>query len=527
MTIIDTHTHAISADTTAYPTDPIGGHQSDWSPAPGPLDADALLRAMDHAGIARAVVVQASTVYGHDNRYVVETVRAHARAFRGRLFDRSHLAADAVAQIDHWQAEGLGRYRLFTTGSTMPGQADWLGHESSYPAWAHAEALGIPVCLQMTMQGSAGQLRTLLERFPEERAYCSTTVRGPTSPTACRMPPGTGVVRPGRVPRRASQAHQPHARRSGPRAAPRPAAFLEKVVTMSMAQAGSPGARTSRRRKAALSTLLATAQDVLRAPCPTTVRSTRSSAARPGGRTLSGAVRSGSAMIIAPLGAPSWRTRRLSAPLKRGELSEPARPARFHRRSRPCTRRLPRGGSRPTTSVPAGRRHPRCRRSPMAGRWYCCRPWWLRGSSAAASSPCSRAHGPLAPQELAGKRIGVRSYTQTTGMWVRAHLAGDYALPIERMRWLTRDGAHVQQYADPGFVEHTCLATRACRTCCAMATSMPPSSATTCRRATSSFRSLPMSRPGTSHGGNAIVSCRSTTCWWPATRPGVVAIPGR
>lgn len=66
----------------------------------------------------------------------------------------------------------------------------------------------------------------------------------------------------------------------------------------------------------------------------------------------------------------------------------------------------------------------------------------------------SRAHGPLAPQELAGKRIGVRSYTQTTGMWVRAHLAGDYALPIERMRWLTRDGAHVEQYADPGFVEH-------------------------------------------------------------------------
>ena len=66
----------------------------------------------------------------------------------------------------------------------------------------------------------------------------------------------------------------------------------------------------------------------------------------------------------------------------------------------------------------------------------------------------SRAHGPLAPQELAGKRIGVRSYTQTTGMWVRAHLAGDYALPIESVRWLTRDGAHVEQYADPGFVEH-------------------------------------------------------------------------
>ncbi len=66
----------------------------------------------------------------------------------------------------------------------------------------------------------------------------------------------------------------------------------------------------------------------------------------------------------------------------------------------------------------------------------------------------SRARGPLAPQELAGKRIGVRSFTQTTGMWVRAHLAADYGLAIERMHWVTRDGAHVEQYADPGFVEH-------------------------------------------------------------------------
>lgn len=65
-----------------------------------------------------------------------------------------------------------------------------------------------------------------------------------------------------------------------------------------------------------------------------------------------------------------------------------------------------------------------------------------------------RSRGPLAPRELAGKRIGVRSYTQTTGMWVRAHLAQDYGLPTERMHWLTRDRAHVEQYTDPDFVEH-------------------------------------------------------------------------
>lgn len=59
-----------------------------------------------------------------------------------------------------------------------------------------------------------------------------------------------------------------------------------------------------------------------------------------------------------------------------------------------------------------------------------------------------------APADLVGRRIGVRAYTQTTGMWVRAHLAEDYGLRPESMRWITRDGAHVQQYQDPGFVKH-------------------------------------------------------------------------
>jgi len=66
-----------------------------------------------------------------------------------------------------------------------------------------------------------------------------------------------------------------------------------------------------------------------------------------------------------------------------------------------------------------------------------------------------RQRGVPAVADLAGKRIGVRSYTQTTGMWVRAHLTEDYGLSTESMHWLTRDPAHVEQYRDPPFVEHT------------------------------------------------------------------------
>jgi L-fuconolactonase len=174
MRIIDSHLHAIARDTATYPTAPIGGHQSNWS-RERPADVAQVLEGMDAAGIAKAVLVQASTVYGHDNRYVVDAVRAHPDRLVG-VYSIDALAPDAVAQIDRWQAAGLSGFRLFTTGSTMPGQSDWLGHVDSYPAWQHAEKLGIPVCLQMTMQGLPA-LRALLQRFPKSRVLLDHCAR--------------------------------------------------------------------------------------------------------------------------------------------------------------------------------------------------------------------------------------------------------------------------------------------------------------------------------------------------------------
>jgi L-fuconolactonase len=174
MKIIDSHLHAIASNTTHYPKNPIGGHQSEWSQK-RPVDAEGVIKALDAAGIAKAVVVQASTVYGHDNRYVVDTVRAYPERLTG-VYSIDALAPDAVKWIDHWEAQGLHGFRLFTTGTTMPGQSDWLGHQDSYPAWAHAEKRGIPVCLQMTMQGLP-TLRTLLEHFPKSRVLLDHCAR--------------------------------------------------------------------------------------------------------------------------------------------------------------------------------------------------------------------------------------------------------------------------------------------------------------------------------------------------------------
>jgi 4,5-dihydroxyphthalate decarboxylase len=69
---------------------------------------------------------------------------------------------------------------------------------------------------------------------------------------------------------------------------------------------------------------------------------------------------------------------------------------------------------------------------------------------------CLISHGsrPVKPQDLPGKRIGVRAYTQTTGMWVRSHLMEDFDLDLAAVEWFTHDPAHVEQYTDPAFVRH-------------------------------------------------------------------------
>lgn len=164
MPIIDIHPHVIATDNVRYPLQPLGGNQSTWS-RDRPTPYDKMIEAMDQAGVAKSAIVQASTAYGHDNSYVAEAIAAHPRRFTG-VFSIDMLAADNVEKMKHWLARGFSGMRLFTTGSTMPGQATWFDDPRTFPAWQHASDTGTPVCMQMTPQGFP-QLRGLLERFPK------------------------------------------------------------------------------------------------------------------------------------------------------------------------------------------------------------------------------------------------------------------------------------------------------------------------------------------------------------------------
>jgi 4,5-dihydroxyphthalate decarboxylase len=57
--------------------------------------------------------------------------------------------------------------------------------------------------------------------------------------------------------------------------------------------------------------------------------------------------------------------------------------------------------------------------------------------------------GPDDPAALVGGTVAVRSYSQTTGVWVRALLRTQYGVDSGKVAWRTFEGAHVDGFPDP------------------------------------------------------------------------------
>jgi 4,5-dihydroxyphthalate decarboxylase len=62
-------------------------------------------------------------------------------------------------------------------------------------------------------------------------------------------------------------------------------------------------------------------------------------------------------------------------------------------------------------------------------------------------------NGRLSASDLPGRRVGVRSYSQTTGLWVRGILASDHGVQTDSVNWVVQEAAHVRTYVDPPYVE--------------------------------------------------------------------------
>ena len=53
------------------------------------------------------------------------------------------------------------------------------------------------------------------------------------------------------------------------------------------------------------------------------------------------------------------------------------------------------------------------------------------------------------PRDLAGKRVGVRAYTVTPGVWARGILKHEYGLDLDAVTWVLGSDEHVAEFVEP------------------------------------------------------------------------------
>jgi predicted TIM-barrel fold metal-dependent hydrolase len=172
--LIDLHSHVIAPDPVRYPLNPLGGKQSEWS-FERPVDARGMRQAMQEAGVTQSVLVQASTCYGHDNRYVQDCVAAYPDQMIG-VFSVDMVSDQAVSEIDRWLQAGLSGARVFIAGHTAADQSIRLDDPRGFKAWDYVQSLRIPMCIQIRSDG-LDQVEHLLQQFPRVKVLLDHLAR--------------------------------------------------------------------------------------------------------------------------------------------------------------------------------------------------------------------------------------------------------------------------------------------------------------------------------------------------------------
>jgi len=68
---------------------------------------------------------------------------------------------------------------------------------------------------------------------------------------------------------------------------------------------------------------------------------------------------------------------------------------------------------------------------------------------------CHPHSGIRVPADLEGKKVGVRAYSVTTGVWTRGILVNEYGLDASKVTWVVDDEEHVAELRLPRNVVHT------------------------------------------------------------------------
>jgi predicted TIM-barrel fold metal-dependent hydrolase len=156
--IIDTHVHVISDDQRKYPR---RADAQDWV---RDTSGEMLIALNREAGVDRTVLVQGYGAYGYDNGYAADCARQYPDRFVSVcILDQRR--SDAPEQLTYWVRErGVSGLRLLTIVEPEP----LLDDARTFPLWARADSLAIPICI-MTRFPQVARLPAVLERFPRVR----------------------------------------------------------------------------------------------------------------------------------------------------------------------------------------------------------------------------------------------------------------------------------------------------------------------------------------------------------------------
>ena len=79
----------------------------------------------------------------------------------------------------------------------------------------------------------------------------------------------------------------------------------------------------------------------------------------------------------------------------------------------------------------------------------CCCPRPSRAASSTTARGFNIDFGHLDPKDIEGKQVGVRSYAQTTGLWIRGILRHEHGVDLDKVTWMTLIDGHLAEYQDP------------------------------------------------------------------------------
>jgi predicted TIM-barrel fold metal-dependent hydrolase len=154
MTIVDAHAHIYSDDVEKYPRIP-----KPYLPPPGRGTIEDLKNEAAQNNVARVVVVQTFTVYGHDNRLTIDTVKAN-REWTTGVLNLDPFDEKSVDLMEEAFALGVRGNRV---------SAGWPSDDAVRPEhrrlWEAAQRLGVVICALLNPP-NCRSLARLLEDYP-------------------------------------------------------------------------------------------------------------------------------------------------------------------------------------------------------------------------------------------------------------------------------------------------------------------------------------------------------------------------